>query len=69
MGGGETDEELNKLMAEVPDLHGQALLQHSRPMKPVLEPAAGDLLAVLDQRVHAVAVRHVLEVGLDLGTG
>ncbi len=41
MGGGQKDEEFQKLMAEVPDLHWQALLRHNRPMKPIIAAVEG----------------------------
>jgi enoyl-CoA hydratase len=40
-GGGEKDEEFQKLMAEVPDLHWQALLRHNRPGKPIIAAVEG----------------------------
>ena len=45
MGGGEKDEEFQKLMAEVPDLHWQALLRHNRPMKPIIAAVEGFAVA------------------------
>jgi enoyl-CoA hydratase len=45
MGGGERDEEFQKLMAEVPDLHWQALLRHNRPLKPVIAAVEGYAVA------------------------
>ena len=45
MGGGETDEEMQKLMAEVPDLHWQALLRHNRPLKPIIAAVEGFAVA------------------------
>lgn len=45
MGGGDTDEEMRKLMAEVPDLHWQALLRHNRPMKPIIAAVEGFAVA------------------------
>ena len=44
-GGGEKDEEFQKLMAEVPDLHWQALLRHNRPMKPIIAAVEGYAVA------------------------
>ena len=44
-GGGEPDEEFQKLMAEVPDLHWQALLRHNRPMKPIIAAVEGFAVA------------------------
>ncbi len=44
-GGGERDEEFQKLMAEVPDLHWQALLRHNRPMKPIIAAVEGYAVA------------------------
>jgi len=44
-GGGERDEELDKLMAEVPDLHWQALLRANRPMKPIIAAVEGFAVA------------------------
>jgi enoyl-CoA hydratase len=45
MGSGEQDEEFQKLMAEVPDLHWQALLRHNRPMKPIIAAVEGFAVA------------------------
>jgi enoyl-CoA hydratase len=45
MGGTEKDEEMEKLMAEVPDLHLQALLRHNRPMKPIIAAVEGFAVA------------------------
>ncbi len=45
MGGGEKDEEFQKLMAEVPDLHWQALLRHNRPLKPIITAVEGYAVA------------------------
>ncbi|HXZ84356.1 MAG TPA: crotonase/enoyl-CoA hydratase family protein [Myxococcota bacterium] len=39
------DEEMQKRMKEVPDLHWQALLRHNRPMKPVIAAVEGWALA------------------------
>jgi len=44
-GGGERDDEFQKLMAEVPDLHWQALLRHNRPMKPIVAAVEGYAVA------------------------
>ena len=44
-GGGEKDEEFQKLMAEVSDLHWQALLRHNRPMKPIIAAVEGYAVA------------------------
>jgi len=44
-GGGERDEEFQALMAEVPDLHWQALLRHNRPMKPIVAAVEGYAVA------------------------
>jgi len=44
-GGGERDEEFQRLMAEVPDLHWQALLRHNRPMKPIVAAVEGFAVA------------------------
>ena len=44
-GGGEKDDEFQKLMAEVPDLHWQALLRHNRPMKPIIAAVEGYAVA------------------------
>ncbi len=43
--GGEADEEFQKLMAEVPDLHWQALLRHNRPLKPIIAAVEGFAVA------------------------
>jgi enoyl-CoA hydratase len=45
MGRGDTDEEFQKLMAEVPDLHWQALLRHNRPLKPIIAAVEGFAVA------------------------
>ncbi|MEE8473937.1 MAG: crotonase/enoyl-CoA hydratase family protein [Myxococcota bacterium] len=45
MGAGEKDEEFQKLMAEVPDLHWQALLRHNRPLKPIIAAVEGYAVA------------------------
>jgi enoyl-CoA hydratase len=39
------DEEMQKRMKEVPDLHWQALLRHNRPMKPVIAAVEGYAVA------------------------
>ena len=44
-GGGEQDDEFQKLMAEVPDLHWQSLLRHNRPMKPIIAAVEGYAVA------------------------
>jgi enoyl-CoA hydratase len=44
-GGGERDETFQKLMAEVPDVHWQALLRHNRPMKPIIAAVEGFAVA------------------------
>ena len=44
-GGGERDDEFQKLMAEVPDLHWQALLRHNRPGKPIIAAVEGFAVA------------------------
>jgi enoyl-CoA hydratase len=44
-GGGERDEEFQALMAEVPDLHWQALLRHDRPTKPIIAAVEGYAVA------------------------
>jgi enoyl-CoA hydratase len=45
MGGGERDEEFQQQMAEVPDLHWQALLRNNRPMKPIIAAVEGFAVA------------------------
>jgi enoyl-CoA hydratase len=45
MGGGERDEEFQRLMADVPDLHWQALLRHNRPLKPIIAAVEGYAVA------------------------
>jgi enoyl-CoA hydratase len=45
MGGGARDQEFAKLMAEVPDLHWQALLRHNRPQKPIIAAVEGYAVA------------------------
>lgn len=44
-GGGEQDAEFAALMAEVPDLHWQALLRHNRPLKPIIAAVEGFAVA------------------------
>ena len=44
-GGGEKDEEVQAMMAAVPDLHWQALLRHNRPMKPIIAAVEGYAVA------------------------
>ena len=44
-GGGERDDEFQKMMGEVPDLHWQALLRHNRPMKPIIAAVEGYAVA------------------------
>jgi enoyl-CoA hydratase len=44
-GGSERDDEFQALMAEVPDLHWQALLRHNRPMKPIIAAVEGFAVA------------------------
>jgi enoyl-CoA hydratase len=44
-GGGEQDEAFQQMMAEVPDLHWQALLRHNRPMKPIIAAVEGYAVA------------------------
>jgi enoyl-CoA hydratase len=39
------DEEMQKRMKEVPDLHWQALLRHNRPMKPIIAAVEGYAVA------------------------
>ena len=41
MGREKPDEEMQKRMKEVPDLHWQALLRHNRPMKPIIAAVEG----------------------------
>lgn len=45
MGAGEIDEEFQKLMADVPDIHWQALLRHNRPHKPIIAAVEGYAVA------------------------
>jgi len=45
MGAGEIDEEFQKLMADVPDIHWQALLRHNRPCKPIIAAVEGYAVA------------------------
>jgi enoyl-CoA hydratase len=45
MGAGETDDEFQRLMAEVPDIHWQALLRHNRPLKPIIAAVEGFAVA------------------------
>jgi enoyl-CoA hydratase len=44
-GGGERDEEFQRMMADVPDLHWQALLRHNRPTKPIIAAVEGFAVA------------------------
>jgi len=43
--GNQSDDEFQKLMAEVPDIHWQALLRHNRPMKPIIAAVEGFAVA------------------------
>jgi enoyl-CoA hydratase len=45
MSGGETDEEFQQAMAEVPDIQWQALLRHNRPLKPIIAAVEGFAVA------------------------
>jgi enoyl-CoA hydratase len=45
MGREQPDAEMQKRMAEVPDLHWQALLRHNRPMKPIIAAVEGYAVA------------------------
>jgi len=45
MGREKPDEEMQKRMKEVPDLHWQALLRHNRPMKPIIAAVEGYAVA------------------------
>lgn len=45
MGAGQQDEAFRALLAEVPDLHWQALLRHQRPMKPIIAAVEGYAVA------------------------
>jgi enoyl-CoA hydratase len=45
MGGNESDDAMQKAMAEVPDLHWQSLLRHNRPMKPIICAVEGYAVA------------------------
>lgn len=45
MGAGEKDDEFQKLMEAVPDIHWQALLRHNRPGKPVIAAVEGYAVA------------------------
>ncbi len=45
LGREKPDEEFAKRMAEVPDLHWQALLRHNRPMKPIIAAVEGFAVA------------------------
>ena len=45
MGAGEIDTEFQQLMAEVPDIHWQALLRHNRPHKPIIAAVEGYAVA------------------------
>jgi len=45
MGAGEKDDEFQKLMEEVPDIHWQALLRHNRPQKPIIAAVEGYAVA------------------------
>ncbi len=77
-GGNETGEKI-AMTAPVEETleEGQPVMAFTLPSEyelndlpaPVDELAAGDLLAVLNPRIDLVAVRDILEVGLDLGSG
>jgi enoyl-CoA hydratase len=43
--GGPQDDEFQKYMAEVPDIHWQALLRHNRPLKPIIAAVEGYAVA------------------------
>ena len=43
--GNQNDDDFQKLMAEVPDIHWQALLRHNRPMKPIIAAVEGFAVA------------------------
>ena len=43
--GDQNDDDFQKLMAEVPDIHWQALLRHNRPMKPIIAAVEGFAVA------------------------
>lgn len=45
MGSGQRDDDFQKLMAEVPDIHWQALLRHNRPLKPIIAAVEGFAVA------------------------
>jgi enoyl-CoA hydratase len=45
MGAGEKDDEFQKLMEAVPDIHWQALLRHNRPQKPIITAVEGYAVA------------------------
>jgi len=45
MGSDQVDDEFQKYMKEVPDLHWQALLRHNRPMKPIIAAVEGFAVA------------------------
>jgi enoyl-CoA hydratase len=45
MGAGEKDDEFQKLMEEVPDIHWQALLRQNRPQKPIITAVEGYAVA------------------------
>jgi enoyl-CoA hydratase len=45
MGAGQTDDEFQKLMETVPDIHWQALLRHNRPLKPIIAAVEGFAVA------------------------
>ena len=45
MGSDQVDDEFQKHMKQVPDLHWQALLRHNRPMKPIIAAVEGFAVA------------------------
>jgi enoyl-CoA hydratase len=45
MSAGDTDDEFMRLMADVPDIHWQALLRHNRPKKPLIAAVEGYAVA------------------------
>ena len=51
------DEEMQKRMKEVPDMHWQALLRHNRPMKPIIAAVEGFAVAGGTEILHGTDIR------------
>ena len=63
-GGGERDDEFQKLMAEVPDLHWQALLRHNRPLKPIIAAVEGFAVAGGTEILQGTDIRVAAETAI-----